>query len=543
MAMPMRGALAGLFPAAAAAALLATTPATAQNTSPRSTSPPASDVDALKRQLDELARRNQEMQRQMDELRQRLDALQKQPAATPSPTPPAAGQPAPIAPPAESPQEALDRALQGLPAQPAQPPAPAKPGTPSAAGPGPSTATSPTSDLYRLKVGQATLRLIDLSLVIDVAAGWSTANDAMLHTLEGGDHDPRKRGFTLQAGELSVAGAVDPYFSAQAHINYNIDPSTGESNVELEEAYATSQSLPYGLEFKAGHYLTEFGVINPTHAHAWDWMDQPIIATRLFGGDGMRAPGARLAWLTPLPWYSQVFAGVQDANGGTMPSFLANAGTFDERAIGGRPFTERGVSSLGDLVYTARWENSVDLSKSTTAKFGVSGAFGPNATGSHGSTRIYGADLKLKWRPGGGQRGWPFVLWQSEIMARDYQADPFFSNADPANVIDLPGATLHDWGFYTQSLYGFTTGWAAGMRYEYAGGSGASVGSFDSRDDDPFRDNRHRFSPLLVWQMSEFSRLRLQYNYDLAEHLKNGHAHSVWFGLEVLFGAHPAHTY
>jgi hypothetical protein len=368
-------------------------------------------------------------------------------------------------------------------------------------------------------------------------------NDRMLQTLQGGDHDPRKRGFTLQAGELSIAGAVDPYFSAQAHINYNIDPITGDSNVELEEAYATSQSLPYGLELKAGHYFTEFGIVNPTHAHAWDWMDQPVIATRLFSGDGMRAPGARLAWLTPLPWYSQVIAGVQDANGSTMPSFLANSGTFDERPIGGRPFTDRGVSSLGDLMYSVRWENSLDLSKTTTAKFGVSGAFGPNPTGPHGSTRIYGADLKLKWRPGGGERGWPFVLWQSEIMARDYDADAFSSAADPANVINLPAATLHDWGLYTQGLYGFSTGWAAGIRYEYASGSSPSVGPYAGRSEDPFRDNRQRFSPLLVWQLSEFSRVRLQYNYDLAQHLKNGHAHSVWLGLEVLFGAHPAHTY
>jgi hypothetical protein len=80
----------------------------------------------------------------------------------------------------------------------------------------------------------------------------------------------------------------------------------------------------------------------------------------------------------------------------------------------------------------------------------------------------------------------------------------------------------------------------AGLRYEWAGGSGDSVGG---RENDPFRDNRQRLSPLLVWQLSEFSRLRLQYNRDWADHLKSGHADSVYMGLEVLFGAHPAHTY
>ena len=78
-----------------------------------------------------------------------------------------------------------------------------------------------------------------------------------------------------------------------------------------------------------------------------------------------------------------------------------------------------------------------------------------------------------------------------------------------------------DWGFYTQLLYGFHPGWAAGLRYEFTGGSGESVREFGSRNQDPFRDDRHRVSPLLAWYITEFSRLRLQYNYDRADHLKS----------------------
>jgi hypothetical protein len=89
-------------------------------------------------------------------------------------------------------------------------------------------------------------------------------------------------------------------------------------------------------------------------------------------------------------------------------------------------------------------------------------------------------------------------------------------------------------------LYGFKPGWAVGLRGEYATGSGDSVGG---RENDPFRDDRWRISPLLVWQLSEFSRLRLQYNYDHADHLEHSDAHSIFLGLEVLFGAHPAHSY
>ena len=59
---------------------------------------------------------------------------------------------------------------------------------------------------------------------------------------------------------------------------------------------------------------------------------------------------------------------------------------------------------------------------------------------------------------------------------------------------------------------------------------------------DPFRDDRYRVSPLLVWRPTEFSRIRLQYNFDSAAHLADD-AHGVWLGFEWLYGAHPAHDF
>ncbi|MBZ0252998.1 MAG: hypothetical protein K8I02_06615, partial [Candidatus Methylomirabilis sp.] len=67
--------------------------------------------------------------------------------------------------------------------------------------------------------------------------------------------------------------------------------------------------------------------------------------------------------------------------------------------------------------------------------------------------------------------------------------------------------------------------------------------SLAPRRDDPRRGTRHRLSPLLAWHPSEFSRIRLQYNYDNATVLERNEAHSVWLGLEFLIGAHPAHQY
>jgi hypothetical protein len=487
------------------------------------------EIDTLKKQLEELQQREAETQRQLEELQRRLDALPAPPVTPPQPPAPAA------------PASPIDQAVQGL----EPPPSPSRPA------------------LLSRQVGRGTtLRLMDISADLLMAVGGSTAGDDALGVLQAGGHDPNRNGFTLQQLELSFAGAVDPYFIGETHVLFFIDPE-GRQGVELEEAFLTTQALPFGLQVEAGYFLTEFGLLNPVHAHAWWWLDQPVITTRLFGPDGMRQAGVRVGWLAPLPWFAQFHIGLQNANGETMPSFLgafAGAGHTHgeageaavETVIGQRPFVERHINGPEDLVYLVRWENSWELGREITSKLGLSALFGPNASGPRGRTMMYGADLKATWRPVRNFRGWPFLEWQTEVMRRHYKADAVESlahdgngaaeNGAPAHaeVTQLPRQTLYDWGLYSQLLYGFAYRWAGGVRVEYANGRGASVAG---RHNDPFRDQRFRFSPLLAFHPTEFSRLRLQYNYDWADHLPGHKAHTVWLGIEVLYGSHPAHKY
>ncbi len=422
----------------------------------------------------------------------------------------------------------LDRAVQGLPSGPA------------------SQAASSMSPLG----GGMQFQLIDISMDGLFAAGASTERDESLQSLQGGGHDPRKRGFTVQNVELSLIGAVDPYLDGEAHIIYFLDPIEGETVVELEECFFTTRALPHGFQLEVGTFFTEFGRINPNHPHAWHWQDQPIINSRLFGPDGIRGPGFRLGWLLPFDWFSQIHIGVQNANGETMASFLANDEFFTERPIGGRPFVERDVRALDDMLYLARWENSWSVcDDQVTWLVGVSSLFGPNATGRDGVTEIYGLDVTRKWRPAQNQRGWPFLHWESEFMYREYTADNFTDLGDPADPLDdviLSGTDLRDWGFYSQLLCGCKPRWAVGLRYEYVNGAGDSVDedfNESGRNSDPFRDNRHRLSPLVAFYPTEFSRFRFQYNFDHAEHIDGKDAHSFWLGAEFLFGSHPAHKF
>ncbi|MBA3710456.1 MAG: hypothetical protein H0W83_16755, partial [Planctomycetes bacterium] len=361
--------------------------------------------------------------------------------------------------------------------------------------------------------------------------------DPQLADIEGGGHDPKRRGFTFQQAEVSFFGAVDPYFNAEAHIVYKSD------GVELEEAYGTTSQLPYRLQLKAGYYLTEFGRTNPQHPHQWPWLDQAVVITRIFGKDGNRSVGGRLSWLAPVPWFSEFLVGMQNADDPTEVSYLGGEPDPAQPAtISGRPAIARTTTrSLADFLYALRWVNNWEVGEQTMVQLGLSSAFGPNNTGPAGRTMVVGGDLLVKWRER--QRGIPSLVWQTEVIARRYHADAV---VDPVTAAAIPADDLRDWGITSQALVGFHPRWAGGLRVDYASGSGDSyaigIGPV-SRETDAYRDDRWRLSPLVTFSPSEFSKIRLQYDYDHLEHLPNHDVQSVWIGLELMIGAHPAHTY
>ncbi|MEC8896218.1 MAG: hypothetical protein VX675_07830 [Planctomycetota bacterium] len=393
--------------------------------------------------------------------------------------------------------------------------------------------------------GPVSLSLADLSADLQIATGGSSVDDSILLNLQGGHHDPRKRGFTFQGLELGIQGAIDPYLSLDAAIHYTIDAATNDSHFEMVEAFLTSSQLPLGLHEKgihleAGQMLTEFGVHNPTHLHERNWMDQPVINSRIFGSDGMRGMGMRVGIDKPTSWLSRLHLGIQDASGETMTSFNSSA---EGETIGGISAIENEVKGLEDFVYLIRTERNIaGPTGETNWVLGASGLCGPNATGADGRTIVLGADISMKWTPRENNDGWPYLIWQTEIMRRRFMLGEGAPGDGQGGALQIgengisESDNLMDWGGYSQVLWGYRENWAVGLRYEYASGSSSPVDS----SSDPRRDDRQRFSPVLIWTPTEFSRFRLQYNYDLAEHLDESPVHSIWVGMEVYFGEHTA---
>jgi hypothetical protein len=355
--------------------------------------------------------------------------------------------------------------------------------------------------------------------------GWSTEPD--VGSLQLGDHDPRVRGFTIPNVELALDGAVDPYFKGFSNLVYKLDEN-GETGVELEEAYFLTTSLPGNLQIKGGQFFTEFGRQNQQHPHSWAFVDQPLVLNRMFGPEGLRSQGARISWLAPTPWYTEAMVSVLNSAGGTAFSFRSDE-SFEIH--GGLP-AERGVRGVQDLLLVPRIATSIDLTDTQVLLVGASGAFGPNSSGPDANTQIYGADVYWKWKSSTAQQGFPFVSSQTEVLCRRYEAAGRVSADDPA--VTLPPERLSDRGVYSQLLWGIKPRWVAGLRGDFASGDGAA---FDSQ----LRTDRSRLSPNLTWYPTEFSKLRLQYNYDHREGI--GSDHSVWLQFEFVLGAHASHKF
>lgn len=352
------------------------------------------------------------------------------------------------------------------------------------------------------------------------SAAGSTAED--LENLETGGHDPNQRGFTVQNLETTFDGAIDPYFRGQASIVFQIDKD-GESFLEVEEAFLTSMSLPLNLQAKAGTFFTEFGRLNPFHPHAWDFADQPLVNGRFLGPDGLRGPGARLSWLAPTDNYTELFFTVQNRQGETAHSFR------NEEALFGREAVETRVRGMEDMLYTPRITTSFEVTDETTVLLGASAAFGPNSTGRDKDTIIYGLDMFWKWKSSHASGGFPFVTWQTEVMGRRFEAG---EGEDVA--AGLPDETINNWGAYSQIGWGFKKRWVAGLRGDYVDG--------EEEASDPLGLERWRVSPNLTFYPSEFSKIRLQYNYD--DILGNDTSeHSVFLQFEFLLGSHGAHKF
>ena len=76
-------------------------------------------------------------------------------------------------------------------------------------------------------------------------------------------------------------------------------------------------ALPDGFTGKVGRFFSGFGYLNEVHAHAWDFVDQPLVYQAMFGGQS-RQEGVQVKWLAPTDLFVEF--GAEVGNGDSYPS-------------------------------------------------------------------------------------------------------------------------------------------------------------------------------------------------------------------------------
>ncbi len=325
-------------------------------------------------------------------------------------------------------------------------------------------------------------------------------------------------GFALDETELALSANVDDKFYGFASIALNQEET--DTEVEIEEVYLQTLALPAGFNIKAGQFFSEIGYLNKIHSHAWDFIDQPLAYQGLLGNQFID-PGVQLTWLAPMPFYlrfgGEVFAGDHFPAGGN-----ANEGAGAQTAF---------VDLGGDIGNGHSWQAGLSWFNAKVRE--RLSEFDETSVTFDGDTNLYIADLVWKWAPGGNPKNTNLII-QGEYLRRE--EDGRLTLGDGA------GSGYHgkQRGWYLQSVYQFMPQWRIGMRYDRLAIDNTIP---DLPGDLFFADtarNPWRYSTMLDYSNSEFSRLRLQFN---QENLNGEDEQQVFLQYIMSLGAHGAHGF
>jgi hypothetical protein len=342
------------------------------------------------------------------------------------------------------------------------------------------------------------------------------------------------RGWNFNYGELSLYSVVDPYFDMFAVIDLSPD------GADIEEAYFSTRKLPYGFQVKAGKFLASFGRINEQHEHYWDFANRPLIASALFGENGLNEIGALATWVPPTPFY--LTFGAEVLNGANEQSF-GIAGISDP---GGRVSVN---PVQGPNLYIGFARSSFDIGDASFL-FGISNAIGTTRTDRgfsaggvgqavNANTDIVGGDLTMKYSLDAIR----YLSFQSEYMYRVMNGTEYAR--DPLDAVSSPSLKKHHAGMYAQAAAKLDQRWRIGIRYDVLLQNDISLAGADQH----LPSNLPRYSAMIEYSPTEFSRLRLQCDRDLSRYVETAGGWSrqsftqVVLQANLTIGAHGAHAF
>jgi len=307
-------------------------------------------------------------------------------------------------------------------------------------------------------------------------------------------------GLHFDEAEVSFLSTVDPYWTLNANLVF-----TPDKLVDPEEVWVRNTSIP-AIGLKLGMLRGTFGKHGLLHTHAFPFIDAPIIMANSIGQEGFKDPGVEAAWLTPLPWYSELTAGT-----------YAAVNQDDDHPL------DFGSTAHDNIPLLGHFKNTFDLNSATTLEIGQSILEGRGTDGDHHGA--FGADVTVRNVPArnANRHGW---ILQSEYIQKGSWDSDYRREQD---------------GGYASLQYRISQIFWAGIRGERARKSFTDF--MVDEGGTPVPGDVSRGSVTLSWNPSEFSFVRLEYSHAKANAGIHPTDDRIQLQMSYTIGYHPAHAY
>lgn len=341
-----------------------------------------------------------------------------------------------------------------------------------------------------LLTGTRALELPDISIVGDITTYFTSLEDQ--------EEDNHIR---VREVELAIGGFLYPGIRADVYgaLHYH----EGAYETELEEAYVNFLQTPIrGLSFKVGKQYLNIGKINSLHPHSWNYVTRPLVQSAFLGDHGLAATGITAALLIPVPFFLQVELGAWHTDAAHEHEAESEEGDHEE----GEEEEHHHEFGLAGETYSGRLWSSFPIAASSELEIGASAvtSHGPHHEEEKDDVTLTSMDLT-----------WRSVLSayrKLTIQGEWYRLDRSMDEGDFQRT-----------GGFVFAGFRFDRRWDIGARYDWT----------EMPVDD--LEEQSRASLILTHSLSEMTRIRAQYDYDIENEEHEGF-------IQILFGIGP-HTH
>ncbi len=363
----------------------------------------------------------------------------------------------------------------------------------------------------------------NISLILDLSYNYRTIsdNDYLLINLPGTDntYGTITKGFNFNYLELAFETVVDPYFDFFTALHI----ACGE--IHVEEAYVKTRSLPAGFKIKAGKFFSGFGRLNSQHDHIWNFSDRPLVYSSILGSENLNEIGLQFTWVAPVDFYlvfgGEILQGENKTIFGNEDFFIFNNefNKNDSPLVIGFVKTSFDIDDFIVLVGA-----SIGSGRHQAYSQDINYAFS-------GDSILYGFDMTLKYM----FDSYRYISLQSEYIGSNSKGDEYLISTGDKMPFDGNIS-----GLYSELIWRYNLRWRTGFRYDF-------IGKRPERIYEKENLNRTgvKYSAMIEFNPSEFSRIRLQFIHDQAKFLfgEQKTFNEIFLNINVSVGAHGAHKF